>query len=385
MRALIAVVVVAVVLAAAGGTAASNPSEAGWQLQQLPGRYAGSELDGISCASDTACIALADGPSLAVRFDGNRWSGQRTPIPPVVFAAGFPLPAGVSCSSQASCTIVWNGFYMPYAERWDGSKWSARSLPSRGSGTMVQAVSCAARNACIAVGNSGRGFQGPSDLITVRWNGRRWILRTAPEPTPSSDGQLNGISCASPTMCMAVGFYSTTTSHLLPLAERWNGKRWLIEKARRGGVGNDTDLSGVSCPTRTMCVAVGTFGDSGIAEFWNGSSWSLGRTPTSLTSISCFSPRECLGVGQGPSSGPQAIGIASAAWWNGTRWSVLNPIQPQNIASPNLSGIAFTGVSCPSSTTCFAVGAAFGPSGGNSTPFAERWTPPGISSPQFTG
>jgi hypothetical protein len=270
----------------------------------------------------------------------------------------------------------------PEAVRWDGSKWSSQSFLAHNTTARINAVSCASRNACIAVGTDQGG-----DPIAVRWDGMRWTLQRTPKPTGLNDGELDSVSCVSPAMCTAVGHYfGPGGGNDLPLAERWNGRRWLIERARLGGVGapgGGTDLNGVSCPSPTACMAVGTFSnggpDRGIAEFWNGSRWSLARASGfGLNTVSCFTIRHCLATGGGN---------MLAAWWNGTRWTIQNLPLPANINA--IQDAFITGVSCPSSMTCIAVGYwgnVSGVSGPlNANPFVERWTRPVTASPPVTG
>jgi hypothetical protein len=81
----------------------------------------------VSCASATACTAVGDynngttGVTLAERWNGSTWSIQPTPNP-----AGAPVSLlnGVSCASATACTAV--GGYnngtagVTLAERWNG-------------------------------------------------------------------------------------------------------------------------------------------------------------------------------------------------------------------------------------------------------------------------
>jgi hypothetical protein len=86
-----------------------------------------SSLNGVSCASASACTAVGDynngttGVTLAERWTGTTWSIQHTPNPT---GASFILMTGVSCTSASACTAV--GGYnnrtagVTLAERWTG-------------------------------------------------------------------------------------------------------------------------------------------------------------------------------------------------------------------------------------------------------------------------
>jgi len=68
---------------------------------------------------------------------------------------------------------------------------------------------------------------------------------TAATPTVT-DGQLSSVACWSATGCMAVG-----SSSAGGLAELWNGTSWSVVPVAAGSGA----LRGVSCPSRRECVA----------------------------------------------------------------------------------------------------------------------------------
>jgi hypothetical protein len=112
-----------------GGTLAERWNGSTWSIQHTPNPAGGSSivLGGVSCASATACTAVGDynngttGVTLAERWNGSTWSIQPTPNP-----AGAPVSLlnGVSCASATACTAV--GGYnngtagVTLAERWNG-------------------------------------------------------------------------------------------------------------------------------------------------------------------------------------------------------------------------------------------------------------------------
>jgi hypothetical protein len=99
------------------------------------------------------------------------------------------------------------------------------------------------------------------------------------------------------TSCTAVGQYYPAFGGQLPLVEHWNGTTWIIQQVPfvKYAIGL---LGGVSCPTASDCVAVGSYGTFNqntnlFAVRWNGSQWSLQTLPTPagtsflLNSVSC--------------------------------------------------------------------------------------------------
>ncbi|HEV2378014.1 MAG TPA: hypothetical protein VGS19_38360, partial [Streptosporangiaceae bacterium] len=87
--------------------------------------------------------------------------------------------SGVSCPSSASCTAV--GVVLPPAasqnpirpliESWNGAAWSLPSAPAVNNAEL-NAVSCPAANACIAVGNT----EPTSKTFAETWNGSTWTV-----------------------------------------------------------------------------------------------------------------------------------------------------------------------------------------------------------------
>ncbi len=65
-------------------------------------------------------------------------------------------------------------------------------------------------------------------IIRHGWNGTTWSLLRTPNPG-SVNNELRGISCTSPSRCMAVGDF-TGIGNELTLAESWNGTAWTVVK-----------------------------------------------------------------------------------------------------------------------------------------------------------
>jgi hypothetical protein len=178
---------------------------------------------------------------------------------------------------------------------------------------------------------------GTSSAGAVSWTVQRL-------PTPNKSAQLSAVSCPSPSMCMAVGAVWNGG----PLIERWNGKRWTDQRFPR----MHGSLSAVSCPSVRDCVAVGDWlldgGYHQVVLRWNGRNWSPQGGPA-LDAISCTSASFCMGVvGSGDPDGGNDF---TAARWNGQTWAVS---QPQT--NPVATGTELLGISCASSSDCMAVG-----------------------------
>jgi len=181
------------------------------------------------------------------------------------------------------------------------------------------------------------GAIGPAPAFAASWFVH---LLPAGSRQPTQSARLNGVSCPSPTWCVAVGMVTQRPSAERPLIERWNGSRWSRQSAPRP---SDGSLDAVSCNSDRACVAVGSIGSRGLIERFSHGSWTRLSLSQPLTGVSCATASACT-----------AVGGTLALRWDGIRW------RRQRTASPGptaLGGVRLTAVSCPSTRSCFAVGA----------------------------
>jgi hypothetical protein len=162
----------------------------------------------------------------------------------------------------------------PLADSWNGrafTKLKAPTLPPGSSFAEPVGVSCTSAKNCVAVGIgiavSGPGFSLTSITSTVdTWNGTGWTAAKVAWPKGTTDSVLTGVSCASPKSCVAVGlidFSLTTTSNNnsgKAAAVSFNGKAWSVTSVPAPAKGKTSVLAGVTCLSRTDCVAVGAQG-----------------------------------------------------------------------------------------------------------------------------
>jgi hypothetical protein len=347
-------------------------------------------LYGVSCVSATACTAVGwyepnfgTDLNLAEFWNGTRWSEQGIPNSPTRHSQ----LNGVSCTSASSCTAVGtsqnqsNDVYFTFAERWNGTSWAIEPTPNpkKSRGSVLYAVSCATAGACTAVGEWSRPPYGhPNVPFALTWNGTRWAL----VPTPVLAGPviysgLQGVSCPSARACVATGYYQSSSGMVATMAEEWDGTAWSLQRTPVAGQ-IPSYLFGVSCNSGRACMAVGEYTTGGggtrtLAEDWNGRAWAIVATPSpapgggtsALSKVSCATPRRCLAVGDYQDHAGAYRPLAEA--WNGRSWSVQ--------ATPNPAGASdsyLDDVSCVSPTACTAVGYYSSPVAA-AHGFAESW------------
>jgi hypothetical protein len=216
------------------------------------------------------------------------------------------------------------------------------------------------------VGTYGSG-SGPGKTLAERWNGTKWVIQRTPKPGQTDD-ELNAVSCPSRTVCFAVG---STNGGARALAERWKGNRWLIQRLPRPTA--VAVLKGISCTSTSACTATGFTGGGArtLAERWNGTKWVIQPGPghhatsSELNAVSCSSSRACTAVGDNSFGGGSL-----AEGWNGSAWLIQRTPKPTASFASQL--VPLNGVSCLSAKACIAVGNYDTGSSAQKT-LAERW------------
>ena len=359
----------------------------GWSVSRSlsPPGASSSSLSGVSCVSTKDCVAVgsfqpAMGASgtLAERWNGTRWSIQ--PMPPTASESGSLF--GVSCPSATVCIAAGAQGGGDLEERWDGSTWSADARPY---GPPLAGVSCVTSADCTAVGalyclsgSCGYGFYG---LGLEHWNGFRW---SSEKVVRQQGAYPTGVSCPSRAACFAVGYLLESPPlggswSGAPLALRWNRGRWLVQSTLGHG-----GLSGVACWSASGCFAVGGSVVPLVQELDGGpptagrpliEGWDGKRW--SLTRGSTGWSGTLAGIACASQDACTAVGSGSswsyAERWNGAGWSRQHTSRPIGAMSTSLSA-----VSCPSPTTCIAVG-SYKDATGQQRALVERWTANGGS------
>lgn len=346
-------------------------SHAGWLVESSPNvaNSHSNNLNGISCTGPTACTAVGtytSGPfksyhMFAERWNGSEWSIQTTPNP-VKTSKGRLL--GVSCTSRTECTAVGSADVNTLAERWNGTVWSVETTPNpvKAVDSHLRAVSCISSTTCTAVGYYHTGET--TFLLAQNWNGKEWTIQPTSSPIGSTESFLEGVSCSSLTECTAVGGAKSSSGLYVTLAERWSGKEWLPQTTPNPMEAIDSNLYEVSCASSTICVAVGysktaSGSEAALVEYWNGKEWKIQITPnianavgSHLNSVSCISSTACISDGNYSTSSATLPLVES---WDGKEWKVQ--------AVPHLAETSqsqLRGVSCVSQIACTAIGNTLG-------------------------
>jgi hypothetical protein len=345
-----------------------------WHVETSPNTSNANRRDDlfdVACPTATACVAVGDtsdshydNPTgLVERWNGSKWSVQATAA-----IAGNPHTEfdSVACSSPSACTLVGEettGTGTPtraLVERWNGSKWSVQATPTPASGKgALYGVACVNATSCYAVGDS-LAKNGNPPLIE-HWNGKTWTIQTVPHPAgvPYS---FYTIACRSNTDCTAGGEVDGANGAGTTLMMHWNGSKWSLE-ATPATPGHSAFINDVRCPSATQCLAaadtytpvgVNAISDvSGVAEEWNGHTWTMlptaplaSGTTSDFFAVACPAVSKCVIVGDVEGTG---LFAPLAEHWNGSTFTM-------DTTQADGSFSYFDSVNC-NGAACVAVGA----------------------------
>jgi hypothetical protein len=303
------------------------------------------QLYAISCPAAGTCTAVgayaltsgATLPLLVTETSGT-WGTPVAMTLPAGAASGAKeigeLP-GVDCVSTGNCVAVGayedtGGLGQDVAEtQVAGGSWTPVELPAVAGGsastiTLALSVSCTDTSDCTAIGE--QLDEATFQISTVSWteSAGTWSDPVT-IPTPGTSFFLaNQLACPDATTCLAVGSLETLTGQYPAYATEtsgtWGAATRLPIPSLSPAAGAAT-LTSISCDTATLCEAVGEFIEQG-------------KKPSSLS-----------------------IAAGAATWSNGT-WSSIGYARGVPAGTNRADVSFFTGVSCPSTTACTAIGAS---------------------------
>lgn len=214
-----------------------------WTLLHVP------SVSSVSCTSSRFCMAvgLAQGPlsphEVVVRWNGSKWL--------LGHGAGGPNSSldSVTCTSAHWCLATGTDANGSDNQIWNGKSWSYVTFPPVGLLSCVAARVCTGIESDYSPNISEQPFYFSRHYADGSWSKRK-ELPGGDSITPS------GIACSMPRACTLVGAIDGN-----PLAERWDGVGWTIQRVPIPAVPSQAFqtswLEGVSCPSVTDCIAVG--------------------------------------------------------------------------------------------------------------------------------
>ncbi len=352
-------------------------------------------LYGVTCADAAHCVAVGDvlpidkdaaigdpdgdgqaTHTLVETSDGSTWARQASPDE----GRGGAQLSSVSCPTTTDCVAV--GFYRPdpfpasatiappdspLIESDSGGRWQVVDGPATGANSVLTSVSCPTESACVAVGYTtvGQSDGTPVESFFVEsFEAGSWSFVPL-SPAAGTTSELNSVSCPTSSTCVAVGDAAPVSSptDTAPLVEEMENGVWTAPTLPSQSSGRGI-LYDVACPVPGRCVTVGnavTGQGSGTALVLSmaGTTWSVDQAASgqtgdpSLTALGCADPDDCVVAGQALESAEKVVGKVGPTTW-------------QALASPGFSDNV-QGITCPTASTCLAVGSVYVNGFGNTT------------------
>jgi len=300
-----------------------------------------------------------------------------TPTPSPGTRIGASQRYGVGVGSSNPWSIVGSGD-TSYAQG-----------PSSLDGDELNDVTCVSSSDCWAVGYY---YNGAADQTLIEQDtGSGWSIVPSPNASQSLNDVLNGVSCGTAHVCVAVG-WDSNSSLVYPLSEEDTGSGWSV-MPNVSPTGTDTYLNSVACTTAPdlniggpawECVTVGDYyansAYSPLMEYamiypqWTGVWEPVGSTTNSgiagdLLGVTCVSDLDCWAVGtDNTETGevPHTL-VEQYAGPDAALSVVPSPYTSTTQANQLVS------VACVSDTDCWAVGGAATGSGGDLQSLVEQY------------
>ncbi len=288
-------------------------------------------LNGLSCASVSLCVGVDWGGNVVTSSDptGGAAAWTATNIYDVGAETTDSAPNalyGVSCPQPAGSLCVAVG---------EGGIFTS-SDPAGGAGAWTHVGS--------GVGVHGLAVSCPSALLCVAASGYSGELLTSTDPTGGPGAwkavaggprQVTGVSCPTESLCVGVDDAGDVVTSSDPAG---GAKAWTVTHVAGGG------FADVSCPSASLCVTVGGSGVMTSTDpAGGGSAWTLQQAASpssnSFDQVACASVSLCVASESNGEIAESADPTGGAGAWTST-----GGVDGNN---------SLRAVACPSESLCF--------------------------------
>lgn len=348
-----------------------------------------SVLFQVDCPVPSTCSAVGaynikyrGQTGLIDSFSNGKWRGIAAPLPSN--AHGFENAGqldAIACSSSSFCVAAGTyqatriDDYQGLIDTWVGGRqWTSTEapLPSDASSAPTASgisVACGGPGSCVALFSYGISPTSGGATIDTLSNGV-WASTEAPLPSDANtvpDPHLNGVTCSSPTACIAVGGYTNTGGTETGLIETLSDGVWTPTETPETGT-----YTAISCPSPTSCFATAASQLGSLVEMLANGTWSPvaaplpnGATGGILLNVACQSVAICVASGYYSDQTNPELGLIEIL--SSGAWSATAAPMPPNADSRSF----MNGTTCPSSGSCVAVGQYFDANSGNTLGLIE--------------
>src|SRR6266700_2365642 len=273
---------------------------------------------GVVCSAGLAASAAsADSTTVAWGTTTSAPAGTLADLFGVAASSSSDVLAAGGYNPGESPTAV---LTRPYAEHWNGSRWTAATVPLAsvysGQAAQLNGVAEVAAGDGWAVGTVGDLSSLASQTLAYHWNGSTWQRVSTPNPAgPSQGNELAAVAARGTSDVWTAGGAGGYPEASLVL--HWNGSAWAQVRVPSIGA-----LDAVTVTSANVWVASGN-----KVERFNGSAWTsmpalpggvfiagLAHTAAGLWAVGFQS----FGCGEGGS-----CSSSYAALWNGSTWATV--------------------------------------------------------------
>jgi hypothetical protein len=328
-----------------------------WTAKDLPGSGTNSPLLGISCPSESLCVAVGDGDRIASSSNpsggasawnivepgqiGDSSDNQYQPDP-----SNYRTIRGISCPTPGLCiAVTFDGFVYSSTDPTGGDgAWRVTDIDGKGRDTHLMSVSCPSPSLCVAV--SGDRYTAGKILSSTNPTAGpvAWFVVQLDETL-----DLRGVSCPSPSLCVAVA----ENGRMVVSTDPTGGAAAWRDIGAPAGPGN---LQAVSCIAVHLCVAGNASGNlltskdpAAGAGTWSSTD---GGGSVQITGISCLSTMRCIAVDNNGDVLASVDPTGGRSAWSFE--NVIPYVKPGQFDQPYN---AMFGISCPSASFCAVVAA----------------------------
>ena len=217
----------------------------------------------------------ASSAKFVYEWNGARWINRTSNSWPATFH-----PLCILVNGSASVWIGGQEGSQPAAAHWNGTSWAmtgTKSITGVGFSDFSSLTSVPGSHMVIAAGNRNSQGRGSGEPFAQMWNGTKWTSMSSPTLPGGIDSTV-GVSASSPTNAWIVTPMATS-GKVVPITLHWNGFLWKKVNAAASS-SSFSGLVSVDVSSATNAWAVGDISTSPLEndpliEHWDGISWKI--------------------------------------------------------------------------------------------------------------
>lgn len=243
----------------------------------------------IICSNWPSCLSLGQTSASLTTDGGLNWRSR------IGAGANYSGPSGYDCVATDVCFGAGGSVIYTTTDGATSGWWSSRIPPAAAAGAKLAGISCPTPTRCLAGGDTGvyigvptiTPAVGPTTSVTWQWTISPLVLNTATATVPGQ--KVAAINCGGAT-CIAAG-----PGGLLAMTTN-AGASW-TKYAVPTSATTPSDFAAAICQSNGTCLA------GGLGLLYStanaGTSWSTSPVPatTTVSGFACPGPKNCVAIG----------------------------------------------------------------------------------------